>query len=1132
MSWIRASFRRSVKAGPPVGRWFRPALERLEDRLAPATFTVSNISDSGPGSLRQALLDSNAATGGTNLIQFSLLGNGLHTISPLSALPTITKPVVLNGYSQPGASVNTLTSGDNAVLAVELNGALAGRYVTGLTLAARGITIRGLVIDAFNVVQVSLDGTAASADTLAGNFIGTDPSGTAAPNNTAGGVVISAGATDNLLGGDTPADRNLISGNGGSKVDLTDSGTSGNVVAGNLIGTDITGTVSLAAAAAASGQEVSAGDGITIEFGAANNIIGGMTALPGSGPGNVISGNAGDGVSVILGGPGNVVAGNLIGTDVSGRAALANSVSGVLIYASAGGTTVAGNVISTNPFGGVGIYLSDPGNVVAGNFIGTDVTGTASLGNGGPGVVVVGGGGNTIGGLTPTPGTGAGNVIAGNAQSGVLLSGTTGNVVAGDLIGTAALGNGQTGVLLDSASDNTVGGTAAGAGNVITHNSGPGVQVVSGSGNQFSTNSIFANAGPGIDTSVGPAVPVLQAVSDNMVSGVLFGPAETLFRVEFFANTAFDPNGYGQGEIPLGFVTVTTDANGQASFHFACDPVAGKPFLTATATNLATNDTSGFSGPDLGPSIQVPPPQTVSEDTPLVLAGPTAIVVSDPVNNGVYPEEVTLTVAQGTLTLSGTTGLTFTAGGNRSSSMTFRGTLADVNSALDGLQYLPANASGADTLTVTVSDLVASQLGGPGTASRQVNLTVNFVNDAPTFTAASRPAIAENSGGQTVAGFVTSFSPGPGANEAGQTVRAYLVGNVSNPGLFAGLPAVAPNGTLTYTLAPGVSGTSTFSVQVQDSGGTVNGGSDTSAAQIFTITVTPAPPAPAPTPAVTPAPPPPPSTTQTAVFISLVRLTTRSSPVTPVTLAPSTGTVAGAVAGDSPATTASPSTTAPAATAAQVGGGSGAPANQESQQNASGVVTATSEAPAAVASDFGSPLDGDFQAEPRDGGARTAVVVTVSLVDAAQNRATTGSARTPGAAEAEEVFTAKASHVASALLDGDDSIRLMEVLLQGDTPPAPPVVQVLPRPGASSLTTTADTALPSPSPARPTRQPERTRLSRLPLLVGGLLAPAAFVLFRLWRQRRSRRRQEDVPSVLLPKTAARGDAPDIRKRSA
>ena len=233
-------------------------------------------------------------------------------------------------------------------------------------------------------------------------------------------------------------------------------------------------------------------------------------------------------------------------------------------------------------------------------------------------------------------------------------------------------------------------------------------------------------------------------MSNNVVYGVLTGPAATLFRVEFFANTAFDTNGYGEGEIPLGFVNVTTDDNGQAAFHFAYNPVAGKAFLTATATNLATNDTSGFSGPEIGPSIQVPAPQTVNEDTPLVFAGPTAIVVSDSINHGVYPEQVTLTVGQGTLTLADTTGLTFTAGSNGASAMTFRGTLADVNAALDGLQYLSADASGADTLTVSVSDLVASELGGPGTARQQVGLTVNFVNDAD-FTAAPPPAVAENS---------------------------------------------------------------------------------------------------------------------------------------------------------------------------------------------------------------------------------------------------------------------------------------------------------------------------------------------------------------------------------------------------
>ena len=80
----------------------RPRLEMMEDRTLLSTFLVSNTGDSGPGSLRQAILDSNAATGATNTIDFDIPGNGVQTIAPLSSLPAITQPVLIDGYSQPG----------------------------------------------------------------------------------------------------------------------------------------------------------------------------------------------------------------------------------------------------------------------------------------------------------------------------------------------------------------------------------------------------------------------------------------------------------------------------------------------------------------------------------------------------------------------------------------------------------------------------------------------------------------------------------------------------------------------------------------------------------------------------------------------------------------------------------------------------------------------------------------------------------------------------------------------------------------------------------------------------------------------------------------------------------------------
>jgi hypothetical protein len=125
-AWYRRPKRQPRPDGPGGRRTihFRPRLEALEDRCLPATFTVLNTLASGPGSLRQAILDANATpnVGGPDLIAFNIPGGGVRTIRPTSALPAVTDPVVIDGYTQPGASPNTLPDGNNAVLLIELRG--------------------------------------------------------------------------------------------------------------------------------------------------------------------------------------------------------------------------------------------------------------------------------------------------------------------------------------------------------------------------------------------------------------------------------------------------------------------------------------------------------------------------------------------------------------------------------------------------------------------------------------------------------------------------------------------------------------------------------------------------------------------------------------------------------------------------------------------------------------------------------------------------------------------------------------------------------------------------------------------------------------------------------------------------
>ena len=206
----------------------------MEDRTLLSTFLVSNTGDSGPGSLRQAILDSNAATGATNTIDFDIPGPGVQTIAPLSPLPAITNPVLIDGYSQPGYAGTPL---------IELNGSQAGSG-DGLTITGPDVTVRGLDINNFSQgAGIHITGTGATGDWIYGNFLGTDPTGTQAEPNDYG--------RRDRRGRQRQPDRDQrrrrqrrgraepdLSGNLFAGVWINGQGTDGNAVAGNFIGTE------------------------------------------------------------------------------------------------------------------------------------------------------------------------------------------------------------------------------------------------------------------------------------------------------------------------------------------------------------------------------------------------------------------------------------------------------------------------------------------------------------------------------------------------------------------------------------------------------------------------------------------------------------------------------------------------------------------------------------------------------------------------------------------------------------------------------------------------------------------------------------------------------------------------------
>jgi hypothetical protein len=631
---------------------------------------VTNVGDNGgidpapfagTGTLRQAIIDADA-TPGPDVIQFNIASSGMQTIQVLSALPAISRDnITIDGTTEPGYS---------GAPVIVLDGTNAGTVSAGLLILSGSCTVEGLAVVHFGDVGINIEGNnnsvkldyigtsdgvnpagngagmvigaGASNNTvgavgagnvisgnnglgisilgfgahlpyttgnqLLANRIGTTADGSHPLPNGSDGVDVLFGPRNNTIGGTAAGAGNVISGNKVVGVLMRGSGTDGNQVLANYIGTTADGTHPLG----------NGGSGVIVWDGASKNTVGGV------GAGNVISGNTGDGVDINDSGTtGNQVLANYIGTTADGSHALPNGVEGVAIARGASNNKVgaagAGNVISGNTGDGVFIEFPATGNQVLANYIGTTADGSHPLGNGLNGVTIRSAASNVVGAA------GAGNVISGNSFDGVaILFGATGNQVLANLIGTTAdaghpLGNGGDGVLIirdPNSNNNTVGG--AGVGNLIAFNGKAGVVVGlslgdTSAGDTISQNAIFSNGGLGIDlgndgvtpnTPGGPHAgpnhlqnyPVLTPyTTPGTLTGTLNSTPNTTFVLEFFANPAPDPTGHGPGQDYLGSEKVTTNAAGNAVFVFTYLPFPGEPYLSATATNATTGDTSEFS---------------------------------------------------------------------------------------------------------------------------------------------------------------------------------------------------------------------------------------------------------------------------------------------------------------------------------------------------------------------------------------------------------------------------------------------------------------------------------------------------------------------------------------------------------
>jgi len=333
--------------------------------LAGQTFTVTNTNDSGTGSLRQAILGANANLG-LDVIAFNILawgrqpGTGKHTIQPLTPLPHITDPVIIDGYTQPGAA--PATDDTPATLLIELDGinVIGLHWDSGLNIDAAGnSTVRGLVINRFGDVGIHIQDQ--GGNIIEGNYIGTDVTGTMNRGNFQGGVRI-WDAPNNMIGGTTPEARNVISGNNGYAVGILLPGATANKVQGNFIGTDVTGTADLS----------NSKHGVFIYEAASSNTIG---------PGNVIVGNGGAGIGIHgIGTTGNQILGNFIGIARNGTKPLGNFDDGVIIEEDASDNTIGpGNTISNNHYG-IRLRSSSDNQIYNNNFIDNTIQAYATTG--------------------------------------------------------------------------------------------------------------------------------------------------------------------------------------------------------------------------------------------------------------------------------------------------------------------------------------------------------------------------------------------------------------------------------------------------------------------------------------------------------------------------------------------------------------------------------------------------------------------------------------------------------------------------------------------------------------------------------------------------------------------------------
>ncbi|MEZ4087646.1 MAG: S-layer homology domain-containing protein [Candidatus Gracilibacteria bacterium] len=547
-----------------------------------ATFTVDSASDTGdfntadgvcdtddsvgdgPCTLRAAISQANFDAS-LDTITFNLAGPGPFVFTPATEYDDFIEPVFVDGTSQPGVSCGTDPVSRNLLLSVDFS-STGGSDGFGFTSNASGSSLRGMNL--FGATGVHAIGVAVDNVTIGCNNIGTtlDGSSVAISSN---GYGILAEANNLTIGGSSFADMNIISGSSIHGIEF--QGGDNLVIAGNYIGTDITGVNAIA----------NAQRGINIYdngLGVNDATIGGMTVASR----NIISANSQGGISVDSA-VNTLIQNNYVGLNVHGNA-LGNGNFGVLIQGTTSGVKLQNNVVSGNI--GPGVVISDGSNIsIEGNLIGTSPDGLSARPNDDQGILNFTSFANLrIGGADPSQR----NIISGNNATGILIVGDgkvliiEGNYVGTDITGGSALPNGESGIIVaDLPKGVRIGGISPGSGNVVSGNIGVdshGILVLaSGSiiqgnivGLDASGTSALPNDAVGIlifegatDVLVGGDIPAARnVVSANGLAGIAIGsevaPAASNNRVQGnYIGTDINGNPVvGLGNGPIGGIVV------------------------------------------------------------------------------------------------------------------------------------------------------------------------------------------------------------------------------------------------------------------------------------------------------------------------------------------------------------------------------------------------------------------------------------------------------------------------------------------------------------------------------------------------------------------------------------------------